>query len=262
MSEENSSGAAKPVSGNMFLYRQPELLTVQDHGDLGLTPVAKPFEHVSKERVIPLTMTEFSSAQRHFPIIFSSTDEQAVPLAVVGIAEGENLFVGADYEWDPMVYLPSYLRCHPFAFAKVEEDRMAAVIDRAAPAVTTDPQFPFFKDGKPSAETEQMMEFCVRFETERNRTREFCALLAREGLITTQKATQKKPETDEEVTLAEYNTIDSEKLTKLADDTLLSLHKNGQLSSMYLQLYSIENWRHLMARRVQREMAERGNGKA
>ena len=237
----------------MFLYDQPELLTVSDHGHLGLTPPEKPFAHVSGERVIPLTMTEFGSAQRHFPIIFSSTDDKAVPLAVVGIADGENLFV-QDGDWDPMVYIPSYLRCYPFAFARVADDRIAAIIDRSAASVRENASFPFFADGKPTPETEQMMEFCMTYEQERNRTREFCQFLAAEGLITAQQATQKQPDSDESKTLAEYNTIDARKLTDLDGDKILELHRNGMLSAMYLQLYSIENWRHLMARRIHREM--------
>ena len=254
MEQNNTDTAAQEISGSMFLYQQPELLTEKDHGNLGLTPQDRPFAHVKNERVVPLTMTEFGSAQRHFPIIFSSTDESAVPLAVLGIGNGENLFV-AEGDWDPMVYVPSYLRCYPFAFARVAEDRMAAVIDRKAAMVGENASFPFFVDGKATAETERMMEFCMTYEQERNKTREFCQILAREGLLTTQQATHKVKESDEPVTLAEYNTIDARKLTDLDGDKILELHKNGMLSAMYLQLYSIENWRHLMARRIHAEIA-------
>ena len=258
MDQNTDTAATEEVSGSMFLYQQPELLTEKDHGHLGLTPQEKPFAHVEKERVVPLTMTEFGSAQRHFPIIFSSTDENAVPLAVLGIGEGENLFV-ADGQWDPLVYVPSYLRCYPFAFARVAEDRMAAVIDRKAAIVGENSSFPFFVDGKATAETEQMMEFCMTYEQERNKTREFCQTLAREGLLITQQATQKLNDSDETVTLAEYNTIDARKLTDLDGDNILEFHKNGMLSAMYLQLYSIENWRHLMGRRMQAAMAQNAN---
>ncbi|MEM8981690.1 MAG: SapC family protein [Pseudomonadota bacterium] len=253
MSDENTT--ATPITGSMFLYKQPELLTVQDHGSLGLTPSKRPFDFVRGERVVPLTLTEFGSAQRHFPIIFSGTDANAVPLAVLGIAEGESLFIDANGEWDPMSYIPSYLRCYPFAFARVEEERMAAVIDRAADTVTDDPQFPFFTDGKPTQETEQVMQFCMTYEGERNRTREFVQVLADNGLLVTQQATHKNPGSDESVPLAEYNSIDSEKLTNIDPELIKDWHRNGFLSAMYLQLYSIENWRHLMARRVRREMA-------
>ncbi|MEO1034139.1 MAG: SapC family protein [Pseudomonadota bacterium] len=252
---------ATPITGSMFLYQQPELLTEKDHGHLGLTPPQKPFEHVRNERVVPLTLTEFGSAQRHFPIIFSSTDSKAVPLAVVGISESENLFVDETGEWDPMVYIPSYLRCYPFAFARVAEDRMAAVIDRAAASVSENPQFPFFQGGKPTEHTDQMMQFCTQYEAERNRTREFCETLGELGLLTAQQATHKQPGSDEAAPLAEYNSIDARKLTDLTDDKITEFHRNGTLSAMYLQLYSIENWRHLMARRVRREMRT-SNGSA
>ena len=37
-------------------------------------------------------------------------------------------------------------------------------------------------------------------------------------------------------------------MTNLPADTVYELHKNGFLSAIYMQLYSLENWRHLVAR--------------
>ncbi len=35
----------------------------------------------------------------------------------------------------------------------------------------------------------------------------------------------------------------------MSKDQVFELHQAGFLSAIYLQLYSLENWRHLMARR-------------
>lgn len=251
MTEENKPGQPEPVSGTMFLYEKPELLTKEEHGSMGFTPPKSPFEHVRTARAIPLTMTEFGSAQRNYPIIFSRL-ENPVPLAVVGLTEDVNLFVDEGGEWDPLCYLPSYLRCYPFAFASEREGRMAVVVDTAAASVTDDPQFPFFVDGKISEHTEALMRFCAQYEAERKRTREFCERLTELGLLTAQRATHTPEGATEALPLADYISIDAQKLTDLDSDTVYELHKGGQLSAMYLQLYSQENWRHLMARRVNR----------
>ena len=52
--------------------------------------------------------------------------------------------------------------------------------------------------------------------------------------------------------LAEYVGIDIQKVDALPESDVYELHKSGFLSAIYLQHYSLENWRHLMARREQR----------
>ena len=245
-SETNKPG----LSGQMFLYEQPELLAPEEHGALGFTPPPRPYEFVKGARAIPLTMVEFGSAQRHFPIVFSSL-EKPVPVAITGLDEGVNLFV-EDGIWDPMAYVPSYVRCWPFAFAAEKEGRMAVVVDRASPAVTENPTYPFFVDGKISEQTEQLMNFCAQVERERRRTMEFCEKLMELDLLTVQRTTHTPDGNGEPETLADYVCINAEKLNELPADTVYELHQAGFLSAMYLELYSIENWRHLMARKVRR----------
>lgn len=238
------------LSGKLFLYRQPELLTPEDHSTLGVTPSERPYEHASAARAIPLTMTEFSSAQRHYPIVFASL-ENPYPLAVVAVLEDENLFVD-DGIWDPACYVPSYLRCYPFSVATAREGQVAVVVDRAAAQVTENPQYPFFADGKITKETESMMRFCGQYEAEGARTSEFCKKLAELNLLTAQRATYTPDGEKEEQTLANYVSIDSEKLTELDAQALQQMHKSGQLSAAYMQLYSMQNWRELMVRRGRR----------
>lgn len=234
------------TSGKMFLYEQPELLSPEEHGALGVTPPELPFEHAAGVRALPLTVPEFSSAQRHYPIVFSAL-ENPIPLAVVGVFEDVNLFV-TDGQWDPTSYLPSYLRCHPFAFASAEQDKVAVVIDRAAAAVTENPKFPFFEDGKPTQQTAQMMRFCLQFEAERQRTAAFCKKLTDLALLTTRQVTYKPDESSDEKTLGGFIGIDTDKLNELDAETVHELHRSGVLPAIYLQLHSLENWRSLITR--------------
>ena len=234
------------ASGKMFLYEQPELLSLEEHGTLGVTPPERPFEYAAGVRALPLTMPEFSSAQRHFPIVFSAL-ENPMPLAVVGVFEDVNLFV-TDGRWDPATYLPSYLRGHPFAFASADQDKVAVVIDRAAAAVTENPKFPFFEDGKPTQQTAQMMRFCLQFEAERQRTVALCKKLIDLELLTTRQVAYKPDESSEEKMLGGFVGIDTDKLNELDAETVHELHRSGMLSAIYLQLHSLENWSSLITR--------------
>ncbi|MEO1203397.1 MAG: SapC family protein, partial [Pseudomonadota bacterium] len=126
--EQPGADDTNKITGKMFLYEKPELLAPEIHGNLGFTPSERPFEFVRSARAVPLTMIEFGSAQRNFPIIFSNL-EDPVPLAVLGLLDDENLFVEDDGKWDPMAYVPGYLQCHPFALASDGSGRMAVVVD-------------------------------------------------------------------------------------------------------------------------------------
>ena len=249
MTEIPAAVPASEISGQMFLYEKPELLNKEIHGTMGFTPAARPFDFVRDVRAVPLTMVEFGSAQRNFPIIFSNM-ENPVPLAIFGLDDDENLFVGENGKWDEMSYVPMYLRCHPFAFASQEQGRMAVVVDTAAASVTDNPKYPFFVDGEISEHTDVLMRACADLETERNRTQEFCDKVRELELLTPLRATHTPAGVTEPQALANYVGIDVEKLNALPADVIYTLHTTGFLSAMYLHLYSLENWRHLMARKV------------
>lgn len=252
---ETAQGRPGDISGQMYLYEKPELLTLESHGTLGITPNDRPFDFVKNINVVPLTIVEFGSAQRHCPIVFSSF-EDPVPLAVVGVVDQQNLFVDAEGHWDPMVYVPTYLRCHPFAIASGGPDgQVAVVVDRNAATVTENAKFPFFVDGKISKETDALMQLCAHHDAQAKRTRELGAKVKELELLTGARATYTPEGSSEPETLMDYISIDADKLTNLDADTVHELHTSGLLSAMYLQLYSLENWRHLMARR-QKQMLD------
>jgi len=239
------------LSGNMFLYEKPELLTPKDHGSMGFTPAERPFEFVGGVRAVPLTMIEIGSAQRHYPVIFSNL-KNPIPLAIVGVIEDVNLFVDDEGQWDPLCYVPTYLRCYPFTFAVEKSGQMAVVVDRSAASVSESPQFPFFVDGEVSEHTDALMQLCAQYEGERQRTQEFCKKLVELDVLTMLSAVYTPEGATEQQSMADYVGIDAQKLQDLPADVVYELHQNGMLSASYLHLYSLENWRHLMARRVAR----------
>lgn len=240
------------LEGQLFLYEKPELLAHEAHDGYGLVNIDTPYAHSAKARALPLTMAEFATAQKSFPIVFSSLTEP-MPLAILGIVEDANLFLDADGRWDPLCYIPAYLRCHPFAFAQQGEDQMAIVIDRASPAISDKPQFPFFDGDQISEHTEKMTQFCVRFQGERRRTDEFCKQLVELDLLIGQHVTHAADDSAEPQVLANYVSIDAQRLNDLDKDTVHELHVSGRLAAIYAQIWSTENWSNLLARRRLRQ---------
>ena len=232
--------------GSMFLYQQPELLTKEEHGSLGLVTPKNPFEFAKKIMTIPLVATEISSAQKYYPVVFSSPDN-ATPFAVVSVIKDENMFVNETGNWEPLHYIPSYLRRHPFAFAAGGDDQLAVVIDRSSNAISDHPEHPFFEDGAISKRTQDMVDYCGQYEAERRRTKEFAAKLKELDLLALQEVIPTAEENQEQ--LATYYAVDVEKLNSLDPEVLMELHKKGYLSFIFAHLFSLENWKRLLQRR-------------
>lgn len=249
MTANDSQQRSTSLAGKMFLYEAPELLNPEVHGTMGFKPAQRPFDFVRNVRAIPLTMIEFGSAMRSYPIIFSGL-ENPIPLAIVGLLDDVNLFVDDEGQWDQFSYVPTYLRCYPFTFAKEASGQMAVVVDRNAPSVSDEPDYPFFVDGKTSEHTDALMQLCAEYEQERQRTASYCQKLVDLGLLATMQVAHTPEGETENQPLADYVAIDAAKLDELPAEEIYELHRTGFLSASYLHLYSLENWRHLMARRV------------
>ena len=243
---DGHSASFKAPQGSMFLYEKPEFLSLEDHGNLGWTTPARPFEFAQSIMSVPLVTGEIAAAQMHYPVVFSS-DKNAVPLAVLSVIKGQNMFVDANGNWEANCYVPSYLRCHPFTVARGEGDQFAVVIDRASAGITESPESPFFLGDQLTEKTQAIVNFCGDFETERTRTRDFTKRLTDLGLLKEWHATH-PGEDGEPSAFASFFAVDMEKFGALEANDLQSLHKSGFLSLIYAHLFSLENWNRLRAR--------------
>ena len=251
---EQSTAAGQDTApvGQKLFYRQPELLNHQLHGSLGLRLPERPFEFARKSRALPITLSEIASAQKHFPIVFSDL-ENPVPLAVVGTMDDVNLFIDDNGNWERETYIPAYIRCYPFALAARSNDEFAVVIDRAAESITDNPEQPFFgDDNKVTPETQALIDFCGRYDAQAKRTAEFGLRLKELGLLAGQQVTRKTP-TGEEVPVASYVAVDSDKLNELDDAAVKELFSQGYLAGVFAHLFSLENWQVMIERMAARE---------
>ena len=246
--QSTSTGQDTAPAGQKLFYKQPELLNHEAHGSLGLRLPQRPFEFARKSRALPLTLNEIPSAQKHFPVIFSDLDNP-VPLAVVGTLDDVNLFIDDQGQWESETYIPAYVRCYPFALAARSDDEFAVVIDRAAESISDSPEQPFFgDDSKVTPETQALIDFCGRYDAESKRTAQFGQRLKELGLLVGQQVSRKTVE-GEEVPVANYVAVDSEKLNDLDDAVVKELFDQGFLAGVFAHLFSLENW-HVMIKRM------------
>lgn len=248
--------AAPQITGTMFLFQKPELLSRDQHGDFGLKRAEKPFSFCASVRAIPLTVSEITTAGKHYPIVFSGL-ETPVPLAVVGLFEDVNMFVSEAGEWEPEAYVPGYIRRYPFAFAaETGGDRMALVIDASYSGVGPGGEFPLFENGQMSSTTQNAMEFCRQYEQDRRATEALMKQLQALNLVVGQSAQYTRPGATEPQVFAQYYGIDEQALNNLADEKFIELRRANLLPVIYSILMSMGNWRQVLSRRARRYKLE------
>jgi hypothetical protein len=182
-------------------------------------------------------------------------------VAVVGLRDGENLFLSATEPHVADAYIPAYVRRYPFVFATDQSsDRMILCIDRRSALFDENGgDVPLFNGAEPSEFTNGAMEFCSEFEAERSRTDGFVKLLRDLDLFEIKQAmfTPRLPDgqAGEPQMLAEYFAVSEEKMAALPGEKIAELFQNGALMQIYASMVSLLNWERLLARAMARPSA-------
>ncbi len=257
MAQEQNNDAS--LTGNVLFYKNPEPLSPDTHGNMGISAVGAPHAFVAETNVVPLTVAEFPAASLSFPIVFIG--ENYMPVAAMGLSAGQNLFVSPEGTFKSDAYLPAFARRYPFVFANDErEERMILCVDVLAPMVTrNNPDVPFFEGGKATPFVENAMQFCTDFETERRRTESFVQLLRDHDLLSARETVYRPQNPDgtpgEPQKIAEYFAVDETKLGALSGEKLVELRDNGALTHIYAHLNSLLAWDKLIALTLERNGA-------
>jgi SapC protein len=249
------------ITGNVLFYSQPEPLSPETHGKMGVKTMDGPFGFAKAGHAIPLTVGEFPPAAMTGPIIF--VGDEKMPIMVMGLNAGNNMFLHDNGLFEPGAYVPAYIRRYPFVFANDDiAKQMVLCIDRAAEfVVDKNPDLAFFEaDGQPSQYTKNCIEFCNNFEMERQRTASFVQILKDLDLFETKKATFTPTDASgaaqEPQIIAEYFGVSEEKLNKLPADKYIELRDNGALAQIYAHLLSLICWDRLVAMTLARQVQE------
>lgn len=240
------------ISGKMYLFENPQLLSKELHANYGIKPAAKPFAFCAKIRAVPITISEFIASGRYYPIIFSA-EKNMVPLAVVGLIDDINLFVDENGKWAENLYIPGYLRRYPFALASESgRERVAVVFDAAHEAISAGGENPFFVNGEPSEAMQAAIEFCKQYEADKIATEQAMRMLESYDLVVPQSAQYGVRRDAEQKTFAQYFGVDEKRFNELPDDKFLEMRKSGVLALVFAQMMSMGNWRTILERRARR----------
>lgn len=204
---------------------------------------------------IAVSAAEFPIAGRDYPLVFASLDagKTFAPVAVLGLAQGANLFVDAHGAWDPSTYLPAFVRRYPFCISKLYVDgapageRVVCVaqayLDAAGLAL-------FDARGKPTPRWQQLERLLAQYEADLDRTADLCAALARLALLTPFSMQVLGGQQTIELRMGGMYRVDEARLRELRPASHKALVSKGYMSAIYAHLHSLENFTRLYARQM------------
>lgn len=250
--------ASAPQPQLPIFYNDLMPLNSRDHANWKTRPMDSA-EWLKGHHAIPLTVDEFVQAQRNFPIVFSS-GENPLPLALMGLNEGVNTFVNAEGKIEEPVYLPAYIRRYPFMLAKLTQEGtdLSLCFDPTSGNVGEfdEGEALFDSEAKPTATTQNILQFCEHFEGAGQRTKAFIDELKKHGLLMDGEiAISQQDNPDKPFVYRGFQMINQEKLQDVRGDILREWNKNGMLALVYAHIMSLDLMRTIFARQVQQGTA-------
>ncbi|MDE1150430.1 MAG: SapC family protein [Azospirillaceae bacterium] len=231
-------------------YQRPRPLQAERDGDLSLAAI-KDYHFAANANSVPVIAAEMTLACKVYPLLFvDGATPQAV--ALLGLRNGENLFVDADGTWAAGAYVPAYVRRYPFIFME-NRDRaeFTLCIDEAAAAVTRGGENPLFVDGQPTEATRNALAFCSDYQGHYAFTAEFVAAAAKADLLVENRADVTLAD-GQKLSLAGFKVIDEAKFNALPAEEFQRWRERGFLPLVYAHFVSISNWASLVDRTSQR----------
>ena len=230
----------------MLFYKEIVPLDKNNHAALRVAPVTD-FGFARDTVVIPLAAIEFAHAAREYPIAFVRDEHGAVSsVAVVGLREGENLFIDDKGLWKG-AYLPAYLRRYPFVLGTLTGKKDPVIcIDMAYEGIGKAEGEPLFDSaGNPSSYLQGQMELAADFEAQVRLTGSMIGLLEEYDLL---KPVSVKVETSSgSLALNGLEVVDEDRLQGLEADQVQKLFEQGFLLALYAHLISQGNFKALPA---------------
>lgn len=244
--------ASAPQAALPLFYNDLMPLNSRDHGTWHSRTTDKA-QWLADQHAVPLTVEEFPQAQRHFPIIFSSGDNP-VPLGLMGLNEGVNVFIDAEGALTGPVYVPAYARRYPFMLARInpQSEELSLCFDPTTDLIGD------FKDGQPLFDGETPTEsckatlnFCEQFEIAGQKTNTFMEELKKHELLMDGEVAIQQEGKEQPFVYRGFRMVDENKLREVRGDVLRGWNQSGLLPLIFAHLFSLELMRDIFARQVQ-----------
>jgi hypothetical protein len=235
-----------------IIYEKPVLLNRDLHKKRRIRPNGS-FAFSRKANSLYLACAEFAEACKEYAIVFARVDGGRIaPLALLGLREGENLFVHSDGHWEAH-YVPAFVRRYPFVLAEFDGTQMGVCVDEAYSGISeAEGEALFDAQGENTPFLQSALDFLNLYQNEYLRTDRFCQQLADLGLLMEMNAKADLVD-GRSFTVNGLLVIDEQRLQALTDVQLLGLARSGALGLVQLHFASLSNMNRLVDKLAERQ---------
>lgn len=192
------------------------------------------------QHIAPVNVREFAQASTSYPIVLIHDEQsnQYRSVAMLGLETGENLYLD-DNKWQA-IYVPQAFSTIPFSLGldPDKEQTLTSCIDLDSPFVGEDKDVALFdENGEETEFYKSMHDQLGRLYESEVATQNFVKMLEENDLL--QELELKIDVNDgQNKRLVGLFGINDKKLTELADDKVLEMHKSGAFMAIYAMLSS------------------------
>jgi hypothetical protein len=229
------------MSKQLLIYEKAVPVTRRDHGDVSVKSGSN-YGFAKDVNSVPLMATEFDLASTEYAIVFSGEGTEVMPAALLGIRDGENLYVDEHGAWSAK-YTPAFVRRYPFVFSSQDKATFTLCIDEDYPGVNRRGvgERLFDADGERTQYLQGVLGFLQAYQAQFEATRVFCQRLTELNLLESMQA-QFALKSGQRITLAGFKSVNRERLKALSGDQLSRLAVRGDLDLIYAHLHSQRNF--------------------
>ncbi len=195
---------------------------------------------------------EFRHLQAHFPIVFQHVEGEVgfQPVALFGLAEGQNLFLVGE-GWDAPV-VPMALQRDPFLIGRADDGSLKLHIDLDSPRIVRPEEGEvgtalFMPHGGFSDHLDHVVQLMESLHAQAQQLPAFIEALTRHQLLEPFVLDIELPG-GEQGRLTGLFTLNEERLLALPGATLEALARDGHLLPMFMQVASLAQLSNLVER--------------
>lgn len=230
------------MSNSMLFYKNVEALSNKTHATLKIKPTDT-LAFAANHYWVPIAGIEFFRAAENFPVVFLKEGDQFIPIALLGLAESQNLFITEQSTWQEGAYIPAFIRRYPFVLAETgqKDDQLTVCLDRDYMGFNDKEGDALFTEkGEPSEMLQNVISFLSNYNADMARTQEFVKILQERDLLESKTVTITSG--DEKFDVQNVYIINEEAFMKLDGKTLETLNKQGMLGWVFAHLLSLNNF--------------------
>lgn len=236
------------MTTSMLFYKNVAPINKKRHASWAITP-SEGFGFTRGVNSVPITALEFPSASKEFAIVFAKSEEGVMPIVVLGVRNGENLFIDQTGKWLAN-YVPAFVRRYPFVFSTADDgNTLTLCLDEDYEGCSAEGHGErlFNDEGENTPYLDKVVEFLRDYQNNFRRTQAFGHKLEKLDLLEPMGAQFKTPD-GQNGSLNGFFIVSREKLKKLSTEQLIDLVNTDELEVIYLHLNSLQNLRDTIRR--------------